>query len=195
VVGEAKWTPVHIVCLMSLADHRFPGYGLHMEWQVSQIGSLTLDTDMVRAAIGRSGVTKASDKREGDGATPLGCYPLRRVLYRADRVEPPQTALPSRPLLPDDGWCDAPEDPAYNRPVRRPYPASHEALWREDELYDIILVLGHNDDPPASGAGSAIFLHCKRGDYEPTEGCVALAPADVRALLAAARPGDTLMIS
>ena len=184
---------------MSLADHRICGDRFSMDWQVSQSGHISLpcrpDGDTVRAALGRSGVTKASDKREGDGATPLGRYPLRRGLYRADRVDPPATALPCRPLRPDDGWCDAPEDPAYNRPVRRPYLASHEALWREDGLYDIILVLGHNDDPPVRGAGSAIFLHCKRGDYEPTEGCVALDPDHVRALLAAARPGDWLTIS
>ena len=165
-----------------------------MEWQVSRNGSLALTTGTVRAALGRSGVTKASNKREGDGATPLGCYALRRVLFRADRVEQPHTRLPCRPLRPDDGWCDAPEDPAYNRPVRRPYPASHEALWREDGLYDIILVLGHNDDPPMPGAGSAIFLHCKRDDYAPTEGCVALDPSDVSRLLAAASPGDTIRI-
>lgn len=183
---------------VSLADHRASGIGSSMDWQVSQSGHITLsskpDAGTVRAALGRSGVTKASDKREGDGATPLGRYPLRRVLYRADRVAAPKTALPVRPLRPDDGWCDAPDDAAYNRPVRRPYPASHEALWREDGLYDIILVLGHNDDPPIRGAGSAIFLHCKRGDYEPTEGCVALDPVHVRALLAEARPGDWLTI-
>ncbi len=184
---------------MSLADHRFSGNGFPMDWQVSRNGHITLsskpDGGTVPAALGRAGVTKASDKREGDGATPLGRYPLRRVLYRADRVDAPATALPCRPLQPDDGWCDAPGDPAYNRPVRRPYPASHEALWREDGLYDIILVLGHNDDPPARGAGSAIFLHCKRGNYEPTEGCIALDPDHVRALLAASGPGDWITIS
>ncbi|WP_291843715.1 L,D-transpeptidase family protein [Maricaulis sp.] len=165
-----------------------------MEWQVSRNGSLVLESCTVRAALGRSGVTKASNKREGDGATPLGQYPLRRVLYRADRVAQPQTSLPCRALRRDDGWCDAPDDPAYNRPVRLPYPASHEVLWREDGLYDIILVIGHNDDPPEPGAGSAIFLHCKRDDYAPTEGCVALDAGDVRSLLATARPGDLLRI-
>ncbi len=184
---------------MSLADHRAFGDRFPMDWQVSRNGHITLSSEpkggTVRAALGRSGVTKASDKREGDGATPLGRYPLRRVLYRADRISAPATALPCRALRPDDGWCDAPDDPAYNRPVRRPYPASHEALWREDGLYDIILVLGHNDDPPVSGDGSAIFLHCKRGDYEPTEGCIALDPDHVRELLAAARPDDWLTIS
>lgn len=165
-----------------------------MDWQVSRNGLMTLGGRTVRAALGKGGITDASDKREGDGATPLGRYPLRRVLYRPDRVAPPVTALPVRAIRPDDGWCDAPEDPAYNRPVRRPYAASHEALWREDGLYDLILVVGHNDDPPVPGLGSAIFLHCKRGEYEPTQGCVALDPDDVRDFLRQARPGDHLVI-
>ena len=165
-----------------------------MDWQVSRNGLMTLGGRTVRAALGKGGITDASDKREGDGATPLGRYPLRRVLYRPDRVAPPVTALPVRAIRPDDGWCDAPEDPAYNSPVRRPYAASHEALWREDGLYDLILVVGHNDDPPVPGLGSAIFLHCKRGEYEPTQGCVALDPDDVRDFLRQARPGDHLVI-
>ncbi|SDM17697.1 L,D-transpeptidase catalytic domain [Maricaulis salignorans] len=148
----------------------------------------------VRAALGRSGICPQNSKQEGDGATPTGRYALRRILYRADRMTPPLTALPARPIRADDGWCDAPDDPAYNRPVRLPYPASHETLFREDGLYDIILVVGHNDDPPVPGLGSAIFLHCKRGDYEPTEGCVALDPDDVRRLLSNAKPGDHLVI-
>jgi L,D-peptidoglycan transpeptidase YkuD (ErfK/YbiS/YcfS/YnhG family) len=165
-----------------------------MDWQVSSNGTITLGARTVRAALGKGGITDASAKREGDGATPLGRYALRRVLFRPDRGPRPDTVLPVREIREDDGWCDDPADPAYNRPVRKPYPASHEDLWREDGLYDLILVLGHNDDPPVPGLGSAIFLHCKRGDYEPTQGCIALDPADVRALLAAARPGDTLTI-
>ena len=165
-----------------------------MDWIVSASGSLELDGRHVRAALGRSGICAANLKQEGDGATPTGRYNLRRVLYRADRMPAPQTALPCREIRADDGWCDDPADPAYNRPVRLPYPASHETLLREDGLYDLILVLGHNDAPPIPGAGSAIFLHCKRGEYEPTEGCVALDPADVKRLLSLAKPGDALII-
>jgi len=165
-----------------------------MDWLVSTDGYFTLADKRVRAALGKGGVTPQADKREGDGATPLGRYEIRRVLYREDRVERPVCAFPVRAIRPDDGWCDAPDDPAYNRPVRKPYQASHEDLMREDGLYDILVVLGHNDDPPVAPLGSAIFLHCKRGDYEPTQGCVALAPDDVRAFLKAARPGDHLVI-
>lgn len=148
----------------------------------------------MRCAIGRSGMIAAAEKREGDGASPLGIWPIRYVLYRPDKGPPPTTALPVRPIAADDGWCDAPDDPAYNRPVKRPYPASHETLWREDGLYDLIVVLGHNDDPPVPGLGSAIFLHLARPDYGPTEGCIALSRPDLETVLALARPGDALEI-
>ena len=148
----------------------------------------------VRCALGRGGVAAAEFKREGDGRTPLGEWPLRRVLYRADHGGAPETALETRAIMPDEGWCDAPEDPSYNRPVRLPYPASTEKLWRDDRLYDLVVVLGHNDDPPVPGLGSAIFLHLARPGYPPTQGCVALSRPDLEAVLAAARPGDVLEV-
>jgi L,D-peptidoglycan transpeptidase YkuD (ErfK/YbiS/YcfS/YnhG family) len=108
---------------------------------------------------------------------------------------PPATRLPVRALTPLDGWCEAPDDENYNRLVSLPHGASAERLWREDGLYDLIAVLGHNDAPVVPGAGSAIFLHLARADYGPTRGCVALARPDLEALLAAACPGDALAIS
>lgn len=146
-----------------------------------------------RCALGRGGVIEADAKREGDGCSPLGAWPIRRLLYREDKGLP-ATALPSAPIGRDDGWCDAPNDAAYNRPVTLPYPASAEAMWREDSVYDLVVVLGHNDDPVVAGAGSAIFLHLARDGYAPTEGCVALNRNDLEALLAVAQIGDTVEI-
>ena len=148
----------------------------------------------VRCALGKGGLAKAADKRESDGASPIGVWPLRKVLWRPDKGSPPQTALPVEAIRPEDGWCDSPLDPAYNRPVTLPHDTSAERMWREDDLYDLVVVLGHNDDPVIPGAGSAIFLHLARPDYSPTEGCVALAREDLEALLAAAKPGDALEI-
>jgi L,D-peptidoglycan transpeptidase YkuD (ErfK/YbiS/YcfS/YnhG family) len=148
----------------------------------------------VHCSLGRGGVRPAAEKREGDGASPAGVWPLRRLLYRPDRGPPPPTGLPATALSPADGWCDASDDPAYNRPVALPYPASCERMWREDGLYDLLVVLGHNDDPPRPGLGSCIFLHLAKPGYAPTEGCVALVRPDMEALLAVARPGDTLEI-
>ena len=157
-------------------------------------GEVVWQGHRVKAALGKGGLKPAADKREGDGSSPIGSWPLRRVLWRPDKGSPPQTALPVEAIGPDDGWCDAPLDPAYNRPVVLPHETSAERMWRDDGLYDLVVVLGHNDDPVIPGAGSAIFLHVARPDYSPTEGCVALAAADLKALLAAARPGDVLEI-
>jgi len=150
-------------------------------------GRLLAGPRVYRAALGRGSVR--ADKREGDGATPAGMLPLRRVLYRADRVRPPACAVPIEPIAPDDGWCDDPALPEYNRMVRLPFAGSHEALWRADGVYDVIAVLGWNDAPVRPGRGSAIFLHVARPDYAPTDGCVALAMPDLLAVLAAGLEG------
>jgi L,D-peptidoglycan transpeptidase YkuD (ErfK/YbiS/YcfS/YnhG family) len=142
---------------------------------------LTLGNLGFACALGRSGCRVM--KREGDGATPVGRWTVREVLYRADRVLRPTTGLRVRAIHPQHGWCDAPDDRNYNRPVRHPYPASAERLWRQDRLYDVVLVLGHNDCPRLRGCGSAIFLHVAAPGYAPTAGCIALARGDLQRLL------------
>ena len=67
-------------------------------------------------------------------------------------------------------------------------------MWRDDAVYDLVVVLGHNDEPPVPGLGSCIFLHLAREGYAPTEGCVAVTREDLEALLAAAQPGDAVEI-
>jgi L,D-peptidoglycan transpeptidase YkuD (ErfK/YbiS/YcfS/YnhG family) len=145
-----------------------------------------------RAAIGPGGI--AIKAGEGDGITPLGRFAVREIFYRADRIAKPVTALPLHAIQKDDGWCDAPDDPSYNRLVRLPYPASAEIMWREDHLYDLVAVLGYNDDPVIKGKGSAIFLHLARPDYSATQGCVALAYDDALAAISQLQPGDQVVI-
>lgn len=145
-------------------------------------------------AIGKGGVIAATSKRESDGATPLGRWPILGALLRQDRLRPPATALPWRWLRPDDGWSDAPADPAYNRPISHPHPFSAERLWREDAAYDIVILLGHNQSPVVPGAGSAIFWHVAQTDFRPTEGCIAIERPRLEALLAQLAPGMTLDI-
>ena len=146
-----------------------------------------------RAAIGPGGI--AVKGGEGDGITPIGSWPVREIFYRADRIARPDVKLPLRAIQPDDGWCDAPNDDCYNRLVRLPYRASAETMWRDDHLYDLVAVLGFNDDPVLAGKGSAIFLHLAKPDYASTHGCVALAFADVLAALEQLAPGDRVVIS
>lgn len=146
----------------------------------------------VRCLIGKSGTIAADLKREGDGATPIGRWPVAAVLLRPDRVRLPDLlALPWRWLRSDDGWSDDADDPAYNRPVRHPHRYSAERLWREDGAYDVIVTLGHNDAPPVRGMGSAIFLHCT-ADRDFTEGCVAIERQALLDMIGSLTPGDAL---
>lgn len=164
-----------------------------MDIRVGADGTLEWRGRRLRCALGRGGVT--DDKREGDGATPTGCFALRRVYYRPDRGAPPATALPVSATDPTDAWCDDPADAAYNTLVRGAHAASAETLWRDDALYDVVVVLAHNDDPVVPGAGSAIFLHIARPDYGPTEGCVAVAREELLEILAACDETTRLCVS
>lgn len=150
-------------------------------------------TQKFRCALGKGGATP--NKREGDGATPLGRFPLREAFYRADREARPDTALPLHAIAPQDGWCDAPDAPDYNRKVRLPHPHRHEMLWREGHVYDLIVVVGYNDAPPVAGCGSAIFIHLMRDDYAPTEGCIAFAREDLLRILAQLDSESTIEIT
>lgn len=147
----------------------------------SSRGWLAAGTEQFPVALGRSGIRTL--KREGDGATPRGRFRLIELRYRPDRLPRPQSGLPVRPIAPDDGWCDAPSDRNYNRDVKRPYPASCETLWRADSLYDLLIVLDHNQLPRIPGGGSAIFLHLARDGLAPTEGCIAFRKRDLERLL------------
>ena len=159
------------------------------------LGGLTYD-----CVIGKGGTSSAEAKREGDGCTPVGEWPIRAVLLRPGRVILPGggIALPWRWTRAEDGWSDDPADPLYNRPARLPRTTSTETLQRADQAYDVIVVLGHNDDPPVSGAGSAIFFHIwvpgEDGCPKATEGCVAVAPEAMRAILPQLRAGMTMII-
>jgi len=151
-------------------------------------GVLSFGARRFPCALGRSGIVTM--KREGDGGTPAGDFLLREVRYRPDRIPLPSTkGLAVRRLQATDGWCDAPTDPAYNRSVRLPYPASAEKMWRDDHLYDLLAVIGYNDAPTVPGRGSAIFLHVARDDtpptrFAPTEGCGAVRLEDLLVILA-----------
>ena len=150
------------------------------------------DIDM-GCTIGRGGLCDAADKREGDGCTPRGVWPVRAILLRPGKVTPPPLHLPWRWVRAGDGWSDDPVDPAYNRPVRLPRHFSAESLTRSDDAYDIIVILGHNDAPPVPGRGSAIFFHLSEG--RPTAGCVAVDRADMLRLLPLLAPGDAMEIA
>lgn len=154
-----------------------------MLFQSSLTSLIIIDGHAYRCAIGRHGVS--ANKQEGDGTTPVGCFPLRQVLYRPDRIlrDMLTTGLPCDALRADDGWCDDVSSDSYNQRVKLPFAAHHEKLWRSDALYDVMAVVGYNDAPVIPGKGSAIFLHVAREAYAPTAGCIALAKQDLISLL------------
>ncbi len=156
-------------------------------------GMLGFGHSFMPCALGRGGT--APFHSEGDGTTPLGCWPLRLVLYRPDRLPRPLSGLPVIALDPDDGWCDAPDDACYNRAVKLPFRSSAESLWREDAIYDIILVPGINDNPAITGRGSALFIHIAREDFSPTQGCIAMGKRELLHILPRLGPCSRLISS
>lgn len=154
---------------------------LHMHIQVKadkgHRGTLTLSGKSYPCALGKSGVIQ--NKAEGDNATPLGTFPIRAVYYRSDRLSKPQCCFDPIEITDRQGWCDDPAHPDYNRKVILPFDGRHELLMRDDHVYDVIVILGHNDDPPIPGHGSCIFMHVARPDYSGTEGCIALSLQDL----------------
>lgn len=155
-------------------------------------GQLIFDQRAMHCSLGRSGIS--AFKREGDGRTPIimtrPCYGF----YRPDRENRPISQVPFFPLSPDLGWCDAPGHPSYNQPVRTPFDASHESMWREDALYDLVIVLDINISERVKGRGSALFMHVARDEYRPTEGCIALGKRDLRRLISYLTPKSSIRI-
>jgi L,D-peptidoglycan transpeptidase YkuD (ErfK/YbiS/YcfS/YnhG family) len=146
----------------------------------------------IRCALGFGGISY--QKREGDGVTPAGHFLLRRVFYRADRMEKPRTILPLSPLCKKNGWCDSPSDASYNKFVSLPFSGHHEKLWRNDAIYDLIVVVGYNDRPIIPNAGSAIFIHVATPGFEATKGCVAFTLSDLLKILENWHPESALEI-
>jgi L,D-peptidoglycan transpeptidase YkuD (ErfK/YbiS/YcfS/YnhG family) len=155
-------------------------------------GVLTAGGLRVPCAIGRGGTTHC--KREGDGGSPIGRFRLLRAYYRPDRLPRPYTRLPLRGIQPHDGWCDDPGHRLYNRLIRLPFSGSHERMWRDDFLYDIVIDIAWNRGPIRKGRGSAIFLHLRPADGGPTAGCVAVDRRGMRRLLAMLSPRAVLRI-
>ena len=147
----------------------------------SQRGLLQAGSLAVPCSLGRSGRTHL--KREGDGATPVGSWQLRRLFYRAGRMVPPRAWTVGLPIGPQDGWCETVGDRNYNRLVKMPYAVSHETMQRADQLYDIVVELSHNERPRVQGHGSAVFFHLRQPDGGPTAGCIAVSLRDMKIIL------------
>ncbi len=181
-------TPLHPVGISRIRVSRRPGT---RHQGILRVGGLSMPV-----ALGRSGI--GANKREGGGRTPAGRWRILALLYRPDHGTRPVSRLPARAIRSDDGWCDDRADRRYNRAVTLPMggarKVSHERMWRDDALYDLVLVIDHNQRPRVAGRGSAVFVHLARPGFTPTEGCVALRRADMKRLLARLKPGAVIEI-
>ena len=148
---------------------------------VNPTGRALWNNTSYRCTLGSGGVSFR--KEEGDGVTPAGVFELRRVYFRSDRLDAPRTRLPVAALRPTDAWCDCPEHKNYNQHVTLPFDGHHELLWRDDNIYDLIVVISHNDQPVLQGKGSAIFIHVATPDYKDTKGCVAFSQTHLLKIL------------
>ena len=155
-------------------------------------GWLTAGPFRIPCALGPMGIVRI--KREGDQGTPAGRFRLLWGYYRPDRVRLRAAGAPLRPLRRDQGWCEDPSSPRYNRPVRLPASDCTDRMWREDHLYDVIFVLDQNFSRRAKGRGSAIFFHVARVDLTPTAGCVAISLSDMLKLALLLKRGAVMAI-
>jgi L,D-peptidoglycan transpeptidase YkuD (ErfK/YbiS/YcfS/YnhG family) len=155
-------------------------------------GWLAIGALRIPVALGRSGIR--ANKLEGDGGTPRGRFRLVRVWWRPDRGPRPRSLLPFHRIGRCDAWCEEPADRRYNRPVRLCAGAGGDRLWRDDNLYDLIMEIDHNTRPRIARRGSAVFVHIARLGLRPTAGCVALPAARLRWLLAHVGPNTRITI-
>ena len=142
--------------------------------------------------FGRDGITE--NKIEGDWKTPKGIFTIRKIYYRSDRIAKLDTTIETIPLLQNDAWCDDIQLPEYNSFIKLPFSGSYENLWREDCLYDIIIVIGYNDEPTIPNKGSAIFIHLTKENMEYTKGCLAVNKEDMLSLIKEITPDSKIEI-
>ena len=155
-------------------------------------GWLTAGPFRVACALGPAGIVRV--KREGDGGTPVGRFALLWGYYRPDRPRPGAAGVLLKAMRRDQGWCEDPTSPRYNRPVRLPATDCTDKMWRDDHLYDLTFVLDQNFSRRAKGRGSAIFFHLARPGFTPTAGCIAISASDMRKLAPSLARGAVMKI-
>lgn len=138
---------------------------------INKSGLLKYDNLKFKCTIGKSGI--GEKKREGDNITPIGVYKIINVFYRKDRISKINLKLKPTQIKKNMGWCDDFKSKKYNQLVKIPNKFSHEKLYRNDNLYDVILVLNYNSNPIIKKKGSAIFIHISK-DKKKTKGCIGL---------------------
>jgi L,D-peptidoglycan transpeptidase YkuD (ErfK/YbiS/YcfS/YnhG family) len=139
---------------------------------VKKSGYLKYKNLKFRCALGKAGVKKKT--MEGDNITPKGTFKIIKIYYRSDKIKKIETLIKKSKINKNMGWCDDPNSRSYNKLINLPTKYSHEKLYRNDNLYDLIVALSYNTNPIIKNKGSAIFMHIAKNSYEKTKGCIAL---------------------
>ena len=148
--------------------------------KVKNKASLTIDDFTFKCAIGRNGIKK--NKKEGDKSSPRGIFSLGKLYYRHDKVPKPITKLNIKKITKKMGWCDDPLEKSYNKEILINKKIKFEKLYRQDDMYDYLVVINYNTKKVIPNKGSAIFLHLTK-NYKPTLGCIAISEKDFTILL------------
>ena len=139
---------------------------------VKKSGYLKYKNLKFRCALGKAGIKKK--EREGDNVTPKGTFKITKIYYRHDKIKNIKTLIKKIKIKKNMGWCDDSTSSFYNRQIELPSQLSHERLYRNDNFYDLILILNYNTNPIIKNKGSAIFMHIANKYYRKTKGCIAL---------------------
>ena len=153
---------------------------------------LTYNKLKFKCAIGKKGISYK--KKEGDLITPKGQFKIKYILYRKDRVKI-STKLKKKVIKKNMGWCNDPKSKQYNKLVKLPFIFSHEKLYKNENIYDIILVLNYNMNPIKKNKGSAIFIHVAKNNFAKTAGCVAIKKKNLIKLIKEINPNSKIKIS
>nr|WP_321526570.1 succinylglutamate desuccinylase/aspartoacylase family protein [uncultured Cohaesibacter sp.] len=163
--------------------------------EAPHLATLSIGDWQVPCVVGCNGLVAPQLKREGDGCTPIGCFPLRYGFYDPAIFgdEPGAFAFPFKEKPANYNWSEEASGRLYNRFL---LDMREEAPSRLGErLFDLFVPLGWNDATPALGGGSAIFLHAAREDFSGTAGCVAVAHEHLLELARRLEPGMVIDIA
>jgi L,D-peptidoglycan transpeptidase YkuD (ErfK/YbiS/YcfS/YnhG family) len=144
---------------------------------INKSGYLKYKDIKFKCALGKSGIRKK--RTEGDNITPKGTFKIIKIYYRKDKITKINSAFKLIEIKKNMGWCDDPESKKYNQLIKLPSKYRHEKLFRNDRIYDLIIVLNYNMSPVIKNKGSAIFIHIAKNNYNKTKGCIALKKKDL----------------
>ena len=154
--------------------------------------TLIIDEFIFKCSVGKNGIK--IKKKEGDKITPRGIYSLGKLYYRADRIKKPLTRVKTKIIKKNMGWCDDSKSKYYNKEIKINDEMKHEKLYRNDNIYDCLIVIKYNMKNKIPYKGSAIFIHLTK-DYKKTADCIALKKRDFLILAKLLSPISKIEIS